>query len=170
MSITHNSSWLLIQPYVKEDDSIITVEQMKNIWINQRKSKLLDWEFKAKPIRAYFGQFRNQSYKIFKVEHEPQFIKAISVKYSILWSADILYSQNIIFLFYSFKLHFYWRCLVTMPFYSKYLNFLWLGWTAVPPKDSAQLISNTPVGAEYHSLKAFKVSFFSCWLCRPPQN
>lgn len=119
MSFTHNflySSWLLIQPYIKEEDSIITIKQMKNIFINQRKSKLLAWEFKNKSIRACLGQFRSQSYKIVKVEHELQFIKGISVKSSIPWCAHILYSQNTIFLFCLFKLHFYWRCLMTMTF------------------------------------------------------
>lgn len=119
MSFTHNflySSWLLIHPYVKEEDSIMTIKQMKNIFINQRKSKLLAWEFNPKSIRACLGQCKNQSYKIVKVEHELQLIKGISVKSSILWSPHILYSQNTIFLFHSFKLHFYWRRLVTMTF------------------------------------------------------
>lgn len=87
MSITHNflySSWLLIQPYVKEEDSINSKKQMKNININQRKSKLVAREFKTKPIRAYLGHFRNQSYRTAEEECEPQFIKGISVKFSIL--------------------------------------------------------------------------------------
>lgn len=82
----------------------------------EKASKLLAWEFKTKPIRACLGHFRNQSYKTVEVEHEPQFIKGISVKSSILWSAHILYSQNTIFFFHLFKEHFYWRCLVTMTF------------------------------------------------------
>lgn len=44
---------------------------MKNICINQSKSKLLASEFKTKPRWSCFGEIRKQSYKTAKVEHKP---------------------------------------------------------------------------------------------------